>query len=77
MRRGRLIAPGSIHEVVASDQRDAAAIQGLTGRFDLIEEYCRQDVVVLRDLYLFGRREGHVVVPDKEDRLVRVPVDWV
>ena len=47
------------------------------GRFDLIEEYCRQDVVVLRDLYLFGRREGHVVVPDKEDRLVRVPVDWV
>ena len=46
------------------------------GRFDLIEEYCRKDVELLRDLYLFGRREGYVVVSQKVGGRVRVPVDW-
>jgi DEAD/DEAH box helicase domain-containing protein len=45
------------------------------GRFDLIEEYCRRDVELLRDLYLFGRREGHVWIADRTGR-VRVEVDW-
>ncbi len=47
------------------------------GRYDLVEEYCRHDVELLRDLYLFGRREGFVryrkrgsQTPDK------LPVDW-
>jgi DEAD/DEAH box helicase domain-containing protein len=46
------------------------------GRFDLIEEYCRRDVELLRDLYLFGRREGYVLLRDAQDRVMRVPVDW-
>ena len=46
------------------------------GRFDLIEEYCRRDVELLRDLYLFGRREGYVLFRDDQDRVMRVPVDW-
>ncbi|HUP25950.1 MAG TPA: Zn-binding domain-containing protein, partial [Thermoanaerobaculia bacterium] len=46
------------------------------GRFDLIEEYCRRDVELLRDLYLFGRREGYVLLRDDQERVIRVPVDW-
>ncbi len=46
------------------------------GRLDLIEEYCHQDVVVLRDLYLFGRREGYVCTEDREGRIIQIPVDW-
>ena len=46
------------------------------GRFDLIEEYCRRGVELLRDLYLFGRREGYVLFRDDQDRMMRVPVDW-
>jgi len=46
------------------------------GRLDLVESYCRQDVEILRDVYLFGRREGYVVVASKSAGRVRVPVDW-
>ena len=46
------------------------------GRFDLIEEYCRQDVELLRDVYLHGRREGYVVVSTKSSGRIRVTVDW-
>lgn len=45
------------------------------GRLDLVEEYCRHDVEILRDVYLHGRREGFVVVSTKSGR-VRVEVDW-
>lgn len=46
------------------------------GRFDLIEDYCRQDVEVLRDVYLFGRREGYVLIRSRGAERVRVPVEW-
>ena len=46
------------------------------GRLDLVEEYCRHDVEVLRDLYLFGRREGYVMWTDREARRMRLPVRW-
>jgi DEAD/DEAH box helicase domain-containing protein len=46
------------------------------GRFDLIEEYCRQDVEVMRDVYLFGRREGYVLIRSRGADRIRVPVDW-
>ncbi len=46
------------------------------GRLDLVEEYCRKDVEILRDLYLYGRRVGHVCYQDREGRKVKLPVDW-
>jgi DEAD/DEAH box helicase domain-containing protein len=46
------------------------------GRLDLVEDYCRQDVEVMRDVYLFGRREGYVLIADRVAGRVRVPVDW-
>jgi DEAD/DEAH box helicase domain-containing protein len=46
------------------------------GRFDLVESYCLRDVEVLRDLYLFGRREGFVCYLDRQGRKLRLPVDW-
>ncbi len=47
------------------------------GRLDLVEEYCRKDVEVLRDLYLHGRREGCVHLIDKRrGTAVRLRVEW-
>ena len=46
------------------------------GRLDLVESYCRHDVEVLRDLYLFGRREGYVLYRDRQERALRLPVRW-
>ena len=46
------------------------------GRLDLVEEYCRHDVEILRDLFLFGRRMGHLLYVDRDDRKVKLPVEW-
>jgi DEAD/DEAH box helicase domain-containing protein len=47
------------------------------GRLDLVEDYCRHDVEILRDLYLFGRREGCLIHYDsRRDLRLRVGVDW-
>ena len=46
------------------------------GRLDLVEDYCRHDVEILRDLYLFGRRMGYLLYRDKEDRVLKLRVDW-
>jgi len=47
------------------------------GRLDLVEDYCRHDVEVLRDLYLHGRREGCVFYRDrKRDAKLKVAVEW-
>jgi DEAD/DEAH box helicase domain-containing protein len=46
------------------------------GKTDLIEQYCRRDVEVTRDVFLFGRNNGYILYPDREGRSLRLPVDW-
>ena len=47
------------------------------GRLDLVEAYCRKDVELLRDLYLFGRREGYVLYrPRGAGKQRKLPVEW-
>ncbi|WP_147819986.1 DEAD/DEAH box helicase [Salidesulfovibrio onnuriiensis] len=46
------------------------------GRLDLITEYCRQDVIVTRDVYLFGRENGYVFFTNKAGQKVKLPVSW-
>jgi DEAD/DEAH box helicase domain-containing protein len=46
------------------------------GRTDLIEAYCRRDVEITRDLYLFGRRHGYLLFTNKAGLCVRVRAVW-
>ncbi|SNR91484.1 DEAD/DEAH box helicase domain-containing protein [Humidesulfovibrio mexicanus] len=46
------------------------------GRVDEIARYCRQDVAVTRDLYLFGREHRYVLFQNKAGQKARLPVDW-
>jgi len=47
------------------------------GRLDLVEDYCRHDVEILRDLYLHGRREGCLFYRDqRRDVRLRLAVEW-
>ena len=46
------------------------------GKVDLIEQYCRRDVEVTRDVYLFGQRNGYVLYRDRDGRSLRLPVEW-
>ncbi len=60
--------------------KSADGLQALTwyreGRLDLIEQYCREDVRLTRDLYLFGRRNRYVLVSRYGKTPLKVPVDW-
>lgn len=46
------------------------------GRLDDIIAYCKQDVAVTRDLYLFGRENGYLLFSNKAGKTVRLPVAW-
>jgi DEAD/DEAH box helicase domain-containing protein len=60
--------------------KSASGLQALDwwkeGRIGDIISYCRQDVAVTRDLFLFGLRYGHLLFRNKAEKIVRVPVDW-
>jgi DEAD/DEAH box helicase domain-containing protein len=49
------------------------------GDMQKLTDYCRQDVIVMRDLFLFGLKNGYLVyrskIEDREQR-VRLRVDW-
>ncbi len=45
-------------------------------RLQEIEEYCRQDVALTRDLYLFGKEHGYLLFTNKAGQRVRVRADW-
>ena len=46
------------------------------GRLDLVEQYCRHDVEILRDLYLHGRREGCLFYRHRDGERLRLAVEW-
>ena len=46
------------------------------GKLDEIATYCRQDVAVTRDLYLFGRENRYVLFQNKAGQKARLPVGW-
>lgn len=46
------------------------------GKIEKILQYCRQDVKVTKDLYLYGKKNRFLVFKNKAGNRVRVPVQW-
>ncbi len=47
------------------------------GKWKELEEYCTQDVRLTRDLYHYGREQGHLLFESFHDgKTVSVPVSW-
>ena len=46
------------------------------GNLASIAEYCRKDMEITRDVYLFGHREGYLLFTNKAGQQVRVVVEW-
>jgi len=46
------------------------------GKIREIVDYCKKDVEITRDLYLYGRRHRYLVFRNKAGQTVRVPVSW-
>lgn len=79
-RLGYRVKLDNIAQATLNVGKSADGLQALAwwkqGRLDLITEYCRQDVAVTRDVYLYGREHGHVLFTNKAGQKVKVPVDW-
>ena len=79
-RLGYLVKLDNIASATLDVGKSADGLQALKwwrdGRLDLITEYCRQDVAVTRDVYLFGREHGHVFFTNKAGQKVKLPIDW-
>lgn len=70
----------SVVQATLGAAKSADGLQALAwyreGRLDLIEKYCTDDVRLTRDLYLFGRRNRHVLVSRYSGAPHKVAVDW-
>ncbi len=61
-------------------QKSADGLQALEwwrqGEIEKIISYCKQDVKVTLDLYLFGKKNQYLIFRNKAGNQVRVPVNW-
>jgi DEAD/DEAH box helicase domain-containing protein len=47
------------------------------GEIDMLTEYCKDDVILTRDLFLHGLDKGYLIYRDKgHNERLRFPVDW-
>ncbi|MGQ9687944.1 MAG: DEAD/DEAH box helicase [Desulfobaccales bacterium] len=46
------------------------------GRWQELEDYCRQDVLLTKELFEFGAQQGYLLYQHRRGGLVRVPVNW-
>ena len=70
----------SVVQATLGAGKSADGLQALAwwkeGRLDLIEKYCTDDVRLTRDLYLWGKRNRHVLVSRYSGAPIRVDVEW-
>jgi DEAD/DEAH box helicase domain-containing protein len=70
----------SVAQATLGTPKSADGLQALAwwkeGRLDLIEKYCTDDVRITRDVYLFGRRNRHVLVSRYSGGSIKVDVAW-
>ncbi|HVT59399.1 MAG TPA: Zn-binding domain-containing protein [Thermoanaerobaculia bacterium] len=80
-RLGFRVGMGHLAQETLGLAKSADGLQSLEwvrqGRLDLVTDYCRHHVEILRDLYLHGRRERSLLYRDRRrDVRLRVPVEW-
>lgn len=79
-RLGYRLKLDNLAQATLDAPKSADGLQALAwwkeGRLDLISEYCRKDVELTRDLYLYGREHGYVLFTNKAGAKVRAPVAW-
>ncbi len=61
-------------------QKNGDGLQALKwwkqGRIAEIIQYCKKDVEITRDLFLFGLKNGWLLFENKAGKQVRIPVNW-
>jgi len=79
-RLGYRLSLDHLARVTLGAQKSADGLQALRwwkqGRIREILDYCKKDVAITRDLFLYGRKNGYLLFNNKAGNTVRVPVGW-
>jgi DEAD/DEAH box helicase domain-containing protein len=79
-RLGYRLSLGHLGEITLGVPKSANGLQALRwwkeGKIDEIIKYCKKDVQITRDLYLFGKQNEYVLFQNKAKQIVRLPVNW-
>ena len=77
---GYRLSLAHLAEVTLEKKKTADGLQALRwwkeGRMQEIIEYCKADVAITRDLFLYGRENGYLLFQNKAEKTVRIPVNW-
>ncbi len=79
-RLGYRLSLDHLARVTLGSKKSADGLQALKwwkqGRIREIIEYCKKDVAITRDLFLYGKKNGYLLFNNKAGNTVRVPVKW-
>ena len=77
---GYRLSLDNIAKATLNAEKTADGLQALRwwkqGKIREIMDYCKVDVEITRDIYLFGQMNGYLLFTNKAKNRVRVPVDW-
>jgi DEAD/DEAH box helicase domain-containing protein len=77
---GHRLSLGHLAEKTLGEKKTGDGLLALelyaAGRWQELESYCRQDVLLTRRLFEYGVRHGHLIYEHRQGALVRLPVDW-
>ena len=79
-RLGYRLSLEHLARVTLDIKKTADGLQALRwwqqGRIREIIDYCKNDVAITRDLFLYGEKNGYLLFQNKAGNTVRIPVDW-
>ncbi len=79
-RLGFRLSLDQLAKVTLNAEKSADGLQALRwwkeGRIEEIIRYCTEDVRITRELFLYGRKHGHLLFNNRAGKRVRVPARW-
>ena len=79
-RLGYRLSLDHLAKVTLGQKKTADGLQALRwwkqGRIREIIDYCKKDVKITRDLFLYGQQNGYLLFTNKAKKTVRIPVKW-
>ncbi len=77
---GHRLSLGHLAEKTLGDNKTGDGLLALelyaAGKWEELESYCRQDVLLTHRLFAFGVENGYLLYQHRQGALVRMPVDW-
>ncbi|MDD2901574.1 MAG: DEAD/DEAH box helicase [Syntrophales bacterium] len=77
---GHRLSLGHLAEKTLGEAKTGDGLMALelyaAGKWEELESYCRQDVLLTQRLFTFGVEKGYLLYQHRQGALVRVPVDW-